>query len=113
MSVGSVRLLLVMGSLRLPTVRLASLYLVSDIVYETLSPPLHLIQQKEVALGTTHPGEGAILYDGPHLRLIKLHKTLSVEQVFYSTQECHPKGGFAGHALQVAVEAQFGVDLHP
>ena len=28
-------------------------------------------------------------------------------------QECHSKGGFAGHALQVAVEAQFGIDLHP
>ena len=29
------------------------------------------------------------------------------------TQECHSEGGFAGHALQMAVEAQFGVYLHP
>ena len=28
-------------------------------------------------------------------------------------QECHPEGGFAGHALWVVVEPQFGVDLHP
>ena len=29
------------------------------------------------------------------------------------TQESHPEGGFAGHTLQVAIKAQFGVDLHP
>ncbi|MPC49245.1 hypothetical protein E2C01_043042 [Portunus trituberculatus] len=31
----------------------------------------------------------------------------------YSTQKCHPKGGFACHALQVAVKAKFDVYRHP
>ena len=70
---------MVMESLRLPLVRLASLCLVSGIVYEMLSSPLHLVQQREVALGTTHPDEGAVLHDEPHLRLIQLNEALSVE----------------------------------
>ena len=59
LSEGRVRLLLVMESLRL----------FFGIVYEMLSPTLHLVQQREVALGITHLGEGATLHDGPHLRL--------------------------------------------
>ena len=72
-------LLLVMVYLRLPLIRLALLRLVSGIVYDTLSVPLHLVQQGEMALGTAHPGEGAILHDRLYLRLVQLHETISVE----------------------------------
>ena len=68
-----------MESLRLSLVRLTSLRLVSGIVYETLIPALYLIQQREVALGTSHPGEGAILHDEPHHCLLQLYEALSVE----------------------------------
>ena len=68
-----------MELLQLPLVRMASLRLVSGIIYETFSPPLHFVQQREVALSTIHPNEGAILHDGPHLRLIQLHEAFRVE----------------------------------
>ena len=34
--------------------------------YEAFSPPLHLIQHGEVALGTAHPDEWAVFHNGPH-----------------------------------------------
>ena len=68
-----------MESLWLLLVRFASLRLVSGNLYETLSPPWHLVQQREVALGTTHPAEGAIFHGEHHLHLIQLHEALSVK----------------------------------
>ena len=34
--------------------------------YEAFSPPLHLMQHGEVALGTAHPDEWAVFHNGPH-----------------------------------------------
>ena len=48
-------------------------------VDKALGPPLHLIQQGEVGLGTTLPAKGTILHDGPHLRLVQRHETRGIE----------------------------------
>ena len=37
------------------------------------------VVQAGVALGTTHPGEGVVLHDRSHLRLIQLHEAVGVE----------------------------------
>ena len=55
------------------------LVLTPGIADETLSPPLDLIQEREVALSTVHPCEGTVLHDGPHLRLVQLHEAVGVE----------------------------------
>ena len=101
-----------MVSLLLSLSKLALVQRSAGVVFETLSPPLHLVLQREVTLGTTHPSTGTVLHDGPRLRL-HLHEAVGVGWASYSMQECHPEGGFEGHALQVAVEAEFGVDLYP
>ena len=44
--------------------------------YKACSSPLYLVQQGEVALGTAHPGEWAVLRKGPHLRLLQLHEAI-------------------------------------
>lgn len=85
---GEVLPVLLLLLLSLPLVLLLSLsspllvsllLLATGAVYEAFSSPLYLIQQGEVALGTAHPGEGAVLHDGPHLRLVQLHEAVSVE----------------------------------
>ena len=47
--------------------------------YEAFSPPLHLVQQGKVALGTVHPSKGAVLHDGPHLRLLQLQEAICIK----------------------------------
>ena len=46
---------------------------------KAFSSPLHLVQQGEVALGTAHSGEWAVLHDGHHLCLVQLHEAIRVE----------------------------------
>ena len=58
--------------------------------YKALSPPQHLVQQGEVALGTAHPGKWAVLHYRPHLRLVQLHEAICIKKVLNPTLECHP-----------------------
>ena len=48
---------------------------------EALSPPLHFVQQVEVAAGTRHPGERRVLHDGPNLSFIQGQEAISVKKV--------------------------------
>ena len=59
--------------------RVMTLLVVVIIRYEALSPPLHFVQQGEVALGTAHPGKWAVFHDGSHLRLVQLQEANCVE----------------------------------
>ena len=63
----------------LPRTRMVSLLVVVGVGNKAFSPPLHLVQQGEVALGAAHPGEWAILHDWPHLSLVQLHEAIRVE----------------------------------
>ena len=47
--------------------------------YEAFSPPLHFVQQGEVALGTAHPGKWAVFHDGSHLCLVQLQEAICVK----------------------------------
>ena len=60
-------------------IRMVSLLVAVAVIDETFGPPLHLVQQGEVALGTAHPGEWAVLHDGPHLSLVQLCEAICVE----------------------------------
>ena len=47
--------------------------------YEAFCPPLHLVQQGDVPLGTVHPGKRAMFDDGPHLCLVQIQETICIK----------------------------------
>ena len=87
--------------------------LAPDTVNKVLGQPLHLVQLGEVGIGTAHPCQATILHGGPHLHFLQRHEALGVELMPHLMQECHPEGNLMFHTLQMPVEAEFEVYLHP
>ena len=63
-----------MGTVAKLLTRVVTPLVVVVISYETFSPPLHFVQQGEVAVGTAHPGKWVVFHDGSHLRLVQLQE---------------------------------------